>query len=137
MQHNTSITTASDPVPQPAREIAARLAELFARDSDTVRRLNDAHTQLQDANERLWSGMHPDALAQEIHWTIHRAFVDYQRTSEDRRQLAADVGELTRQLIDALAPAGYSEQQARQADVCQLAQGTVTLSGSTEDRGRS
>ncbi len=36
---------------------------------------------------------------QEAHWAIHRAFSDYQRISEDRRHLAAEIGEL----IDAVA----------------------------------
>jgi len=31
---------------------------------------------------------------QEVHWTIHHAFSDYQRISEDRRHLAAESGEL-------------------------------------------
>jgi hypothetical protein len=33
------------------------------------------------------------AVVQEIRWTIHRAFLNYQTVSEDRRQLAAHVGE--------------------------------------------
>ncbi|MDQ2896826.1 MAG: hypothetical protein M3Y09_14455, partial [Actinomycetota bacterium] len=31
---------------------------------------------------------------QEAHWAIHRAFSEHQRLSEDRRQLAAEIGEL-------------------------------------------
>jgi hypothetical protein len=61
--------------------------------------------------------------AQEIHWTIHRAFVDYQTASEERRQLAVDVGELAQQLTDALTAAGWSEQEARTANVKDLAEG--------------
>jgi hypothetical protein len=50
-------------VPAQARELAARLSELFERDCVIVARLNDAHRRLREANERLWCGLHPDALA--------------------------------------------------------------------------
>jgi hypothetical protein len=60
---------------------------------------------------------------QEAHWTIHRAFGDYQRGCEDRRQLAADVGELIAAFTAELIVAGWSEEQARNADVHQLAAG--------------
>jgi hypothetical protein len=49
-------------VPTPARELAARLAALFERDVEIVQRLNDAQGRLRDANERLWSGLAPDAF---------------------------------------------------------------------------
>ncbi len=61
-----------------------------------------------------------EALAQ-THWTIHRAFLDYQAACEERRQLAVDVGELSRQLIEALSAAGWPEQAARRANVHELA----------------
>ncbi|MGH2930344.1 MAG: hypothetical protein ACRDL8_19225 [Solirubrobacteraceae bacterium] len=48
-------------------------------------------------------------VVQELHWTIHRALSDYQQASEDRRQPAAEIGELT--------AVGWSEQEARSADV--------------------
>jgi hypothetical protein len=151
------------------RELASSLAALFDRGSQIAKRLNDAQSRLRHANERLWSGLHPDALAllyddthavgiaadgrirsevnavmidqlhggadeqqletavlavvQEIHWTIHRAFVDHQTASEERRQLAVDVGELAQQLTDALTAAGWTEQEARTANVNDLAEG--------------
>ena len=49
-------------VPARARELAARLSALFERDVEIVRRLNDAQSRLGDANERLWSGLAPDAF---------------------------------------------------------------------------
>ena len=58
---------------------------------------------------------------QEIHWTIHRAFSEYQRLCEDRRHLAAEIGELIAQMVAALVAAGWSEEQARTADVRALA----------------
>ena len=49
-------------VPARARELAARLSALFERDVEIVGRLNDAQGRLRDANERLWSGLAPDAF---------------------------------------------------------------------------
>jgi hypothetical protein len=56
-----------------------------------------------------------------VHWTIGRAFIDYQRAYEERRRLAVDVGELSQQLIEVLCAAGWSEDAARTADVHVLA----------------
>ena len=51
------------PVPVPARELAARLSALFERDIEIVTRLADAQHRLQHANERLLSGLTPNAFA--------------------------------------------------------------------------
>ncbi len=69
----------------------------------------------------------PDPLAaiQQAHWTIHRAFSEYQQISEDRRHLAAEIGELIARLVAELVPAGWSEDAARNADVHQLAAAVV------------
>ena len=48
--------------PARARELAACLSALFERDVEIVVRLNDAQRRLRDANERLWSGLSPDAF---------------------------------------------------------------------------
>lgn len=65
----------------------------------------------------------PDPLAaiQQVHWSIHTAFHSYQAAAEERRQLAADIGELIRQFVDALVAAGWSEDQARDANVRETA----------------
>lgn len=144
--------------PARARELAARLAVLFGRDVEIVERLNDAQRRVRDANERLWSGLSPDAFGlvydgaaiagqsqvvalvsdalrsggpesetavlgalQQIHWTIHRSFHGYQLACEERRQLAVEVGELAQQLTEVLCAAGWSEEDARTADVHELA----------------
>ncbi|HEU4728131.1 MAG TPA: hypothetical protein VFT22_09590 [Kofleriaceae bacterium] len=60
-------------------------------------------------------------VLEQVHWTIGRAFVDYQRAYEERRRLAVDVGELAQQLIEVLCAAGWSEDRARSADVHELA----------------
>jgi hypothetical protein len=114
-----------------------------------VRGLNDAHRRLRDANDRLWSGLHPGGLAaaygkhpaavavesrsealeaddplaavQQVHWRIHRAHLDYQDATEQRRQLAVDVGELTPELVEVLIAARWTEDLARNANVLELA----------------
>jgi hypothetical protein len=108
-------------VPVDARALAARLAALFKADQEIVVRLNDAHHRLAAANDRLWIERAVDPLA--VHQQVHRAFWAYEQASEQRRQLAVDVGELSQQLTDALTAAGYSPQQARSANVDTLAAG--------------
>lgn len=105
-------------VPALARELAAGLSALFERDCEIVGRLSDAQRRLRVTNERLWSGLSPDVVLsdalrsgrqpavlgalQQIHWTIHRAFHDYQWACEERRALAVEVGELSQQLTEVL-----------------------------------
>jgi len=140
-------------VPAHARELAVELSALFERDVTIVRRLSDAQHRLIDANERLWSGLSPDAIGliydgagpagaseigalmdgacagevavlavlQEIHWSIHRGFCEYRSACEERRQLAVDVGEITARFIEVLCGAGFSEDEARNANVHDLA----------------
>ncbi len=124
-------------VPADARELAARLAGLFEKDRGIVVRLSSAQRRLRHANDRLWPGVTPDAFGPikdetpvavfaalgEIHGQIHRAFCEYQQAYEERRQLAVEVGELAAGLTDALCAAGFSRQDARRADVHQLAHG--------------
>ncbi len=52
---------------------------------------------------------------------MRKAFIDYQSAAEERRQLAADVGELIREFIEELVAAGWSEEQANHANVHELA----------------
>jgi len=65
-----------------------------------------------------------EALKQ-ARWQIHRSFCQYQSASEERRQLAFDVGELSQQLTHTLCAAGWSTDQARNANVHQLAHTTA------------
>jgi hypothetical protein len=121
-------------VPDHARALAARLASLFGADQQIVVRLNDAHHQLAAANDRLWT--RPAADPAGIHEQIRLAFWTYQHASEQRRQLAVDVGELSQQLTDTLTAAGYSRQQARSANVHALAAGTWKPTDDTREDER-
>jgi hypothetical protein len=151
----------TDQVPETARQLAGELADAFESDRGLAEQLTGAQHRLQAANDRLWSGVHPDVLGlvydggavgqgesqvaesvvdavragaaateveaavlselQEVHWAIHRAFSEHQQLSEDRRHLAAEIGELIAGLVAELIAAGWSEEQARTADVHQLA----------------
>lgn len=76
------------------------------------------------------------AVAQKVHRTIQRALGDLQEAWEERHQLAADVGELTQQLIDTLAAAGHTGQHARSTNVHQLAEGAATATLPNTEQGR-
>jgi hypothetical protein len=92
-------------------------SEVTALMADTWR-LNEA----DDEKERYEKVETAALLAvQKIHWRIHRAFIDYQNAAEDRRHLAAEIGELVGQLVLILTAAGWSEEQARNANVDELA----------------
>jgi hypothetical protein len=138
-----------------ARQFATELERLFAQDTDLAHTLNDAHRRLLDANNRLWSGVHPDGLravygdhlesecmqlasagsarsqvldssdaldaVQEAHWEIHEAHCDYQEVAESRGRLAVDAGETIRAFVDELVTAGWSDQEARDLNVHELA----------------
>jgi hypothetical protein len=54
-------------------------------------------------------------------WKIHRAFCAYQHASEQRRELAIEVGERSQELTQALCAAGWSAHEAQQANVHELA----------------
>ena len=134
-----------------ARQLAAELERRFARDAELATELNDAQRRLRDANNGLWSGLHPDGIAmiygehraaveaatahnrsevldapdplravQHVHWSIHEAFTSYQSAAERRRQLAAETGELAGELTTRLVGAGWSRQDARDADIRSL-----------------
>jgi hypothetical protein len=64
---------------------------------------------------------------QRARWEIHPAHIEYQSAAEQRRQLAADIGELIRELVDVLGSMGWSEERARNVDVAKLARGAIEL----------
>jgi hypothetical protein len=121
-------------LPADARVIAARLAGLFEADQKIVVALNDAHRWLAAANDQLWSDPVVDRLS--VHGQIDRAFCAYQHASERRRQLAVDVGELSQQLTETLTAVGHTREQARSANVHQLAAGTWRPAGNEQETQR-
>jgi len=129
-----SLSDIAPAVPADARALAARLAGLFERDSEIVSVLNHAHRLLSASNDRLWIDPRADRLV--VHEQVRRAFCAYQHASEQRRQLAVDVGELSQQLTDTLTAAGHSPEQARSANVHELAAGTwhPTNEGTEDER---
>jgi hypothetical protein len=151
--------------PERARQLAAELERRFALDAELATELADAQRRLRDANDRLWSGLHPDGIAaiygehsavvevatarssselldspdllravQHVHWSIHKAFTSYQSAAERRRQLAAETGELAGDLTRTLLGAGWSEHDATEACVHDLA---VTRTGARQSPGRT
>jgi hypothetical protein len=59
-----------------------------------------------------------------VRWQIHAAHNDYQTAAEDRRRLAADIGELIGDLVRELRATGWTEDEARKVNVHDLARGT-------------
>jgi hypothetical protein len=76
-----------------------------------------------DSGSEVLSSPDPLGAIQEVFWEIHRAFNGYQHAAEDRRMLASEIGELIRGLITELQSVGWDEQEARNANVRELAQG--------------
>lgn len=141
-----------DVVSADVREAAGVLAGLFERDRELAVAANAARLRLLVANERLTvvlsvgvvlvaltapadadlgvtgrpavlDAPSPTAALGEVADTIRCALIDYQSVGEQRRELAADVGEATVRLVDALVAAGFSDAQARRADVRALRDG--------------
>ena len=122
----------------------ARDAELATELSDAQRRLQRANDRLlsglhPDGIAMIY-GEHPAAVevatahnrseildepdplrsVQQVHWSIHQAFTIYQSAAERRRQLAAETGELAGELMTTLVGAGWSQQDARDANIRSL-----------------
>ena len=120
---------------------------IVGRLNDAQRRLREANERLwlglapdafglvydsaASAGQSQIAGLMADALGgesqavvlsalQESHWAIHRAFCEFQSASEERRVLAVEVGELSWQLTQALLSAGWSADDAQDADVHEL-----------------
>jgi hypothetical protein len=139
-------------VPAAARDAARVLVELFARDQQLAIALNAAGDRLHTANERLTAGLsaeallavygpigpdlglhgrkppvladeHPIAGLERVAHEIRSAFGDHQKAADDRRFLAADIGRVTADLTAAMLAAGFTQADARNADLQALAAG--------------
>jgi hypothetical protein len=117
------------------RAVADVLAALFERDREVARAMNTAQHRLLGANDDMLglAGSGPaGALCRDLSDAIRAAFVAYQHAAEDRRRLGAGVGEAAVRLVDALGAVGYSEAQARGADVWALREGVYRPAGRAE-----
>jgi hypothetical protein len=108
---------------EPVRLLADLLAVLFERDRQLAMDMNAAQRRLLAANDQVRTRALAGSSASDLAVTIRAAFVDYQRAAEVRRGLGADVGEAVVRLVDAMTAAGFSEDQARRADVWALRDG--------------
>jgi len=95
-------------VPARARELAARLSALFERDIEIVERLRDAQRQLMSANERLWSGLAPDAFGVSYDGAAAAAI----GTSPIAALIGDGAPAANRQLLDALQQAHWKIHRA-------------------------
>jgi hypothetical protein len=114
------------------RVLADVLAALFEHDRELAGVMNAAQCGLLGANVdmRGMAGCDPAGpLRRDLADAIRAAFVEYQHAAEDRRRLGADVGEAAVRLVDALGALGYSEAQARRADVWALREGIYRPAG--------
>jgi hypothetical protein len=111
--------SASSVVGADVRALADVLAGLFECDRGLASELNVAQRRLLDANDRRRSAPARGVLSEDV----RQAFVEYSTTAEKRRQVAAQVGEATARLVDVMRGAGFSEAQARNADVWALRSG--------------
>jgi hypothetical protein len=129
---------------QLARQFA-RDAELATRLADAQTRLTRANDQLwwglhpdglaavygehpaavdvafAEHRSEVLSAPDPLAAIQRARWSIGGAFIAYQAAADERRQLTAEIGELIRQFVDALIAIGWTEPEARHANVHELA----------------
>lgn len=69
----------------------------------------------------------PVGALEDVADTIRHAFTEYQGVAEQRRELGFDVGEANAGLIAALTAAGFTEAEARRADVDALTVGRLAI----------
>lgn len=117
------------------RAVADVLARLFECDRELVAVMNAAQQRLLGANDdmRGLSASGPAGpLCRDLSSAIRAAFNEYQQAAEARRRLGVVVGEAAVRLDDALGALGYSEAQARDADVWALREGVYRPAGRAE-----
>lgn len=110
------------------RALADVLAALFEHDRQLVGELNGAQARLVGAAAQI-DVVTAGSAGRDLANTVRGAFADYQRVAENRRILSASVGEAVVRLVDALTAAGYSDYQARNADVWALRDGVYRQGG--------
>jgi len=104
------------------RALAEVLAALFEHDRRLAGEMNAAQHRLLGAVEQI-QAVTACSAGRDLGTTVRGAFMEYQQVAEDRRALGADVGEAVIRLVDELIAAGFTERQARNADVWALRDG--------------
>ena len=104
------------------RALADVLAALFEHDRRLAGEMNAAQRRLLGAAEQV-RAVTAGSAGRELADTVRRAFVDYQQTAEERRIVSVDAGEAVARLVDELTAAGFTDHQARNADVWALRDG--------------
>jgi hypothetical protein len=104
------------------RVLADVLAALFEHDRQLAGEMAGAQRRLLRAAEQV-KAVTAGGAGRELADTIGSAFTDYQNAAEDRRLRGADVGEAVMRLVDAMTAVGFTEDQARRADVWALRDG--------------
>jgi hypothetical protein len=108
--------TASSVIGADVRALADALAGLFEVDRGLAAELGRAQRRLLNANDVRRAA----AARGQVSAEVQQAFVEYSTTAERRRHVAGQVGEATARLVEAMGAAGFSEAQARNADVWAL-----------------
>lgn len=104
------------------RALADVLAALFEHDRRLAGEMAGAQRRLLGAADQV-KAVTAGGAGRELADTVRGAFADYEQAAEERRGLGPDVGEAVVRLVDAMTAVGYSERQARNADVWALRDG--------------
>ena len=107
------------------RALAGVLAGLFECDRGLAAELGRAQRRLLNANDIRRAA----SVRGQVSAEVRQAFEEYSTTAEQRREVAAQVGEAMARLVDAMRAAGFSEAQARNADVWALRLGVYRQGG--------
>jgi hypothetical protein len=119
------MSASSSAVGADVRALADALAELFEADRGLAGELGRAQRRLLNANDIRRAAPGRGQVSAEV----RQGFVEYQMAAEKRRQVACQVGEATVRLVDVMRAAGFSEAQARNADVWALRRGVYRQGG--------
>jgi hypothetical protein len=104
------------------RALAEVLAALFEHDRRLASEMAGAQRRLLRAADQV-KAVTAGSAGRDLADTVRGAFAEYEQAAEERRGLGPDVGEAVIRLVDAMTAAGYSERQARNADVWALRDG--------------
>jgi hypothetical protein len=119
------MTASSSVLGADVRALAEAMVGLFECDRGLAGELNAAQRRLLEANDRRRAALARGGLCEEV----RQAFAEYCTATEKRREVAAQIGEATARLVGVMQAAGFSEAQARNADVWALRRGVYRREG--------